>query len=131
LGTIQCIVSGYGASQSVGILSLQSGLVITNWGTIDGQVQNHDGEADGVWTDSQSTTIINNGTISARSKFVARGINTQNSARVVNNGTVQAIADAGTDVITANPANSTTPSGQCSTCGYGNARLTGQSVRPR
>ncbi|MGA2853517.1 MAG: hypothetical protein ABSE90_05245, partial [Verrucomicrobiota bacterium] len=62
-GTIQSIVSGYGSAQAVGVLSLQSGLVITNWGTIDGQVQNHDGEADGVWTDSQSTTIINNGTI--------------------------------------------------------------------
>ena len=103
-GTIQSIVSGYGAAQSVGILSLQSGLVITNWGTIDGQVQNFDGEADGVWTSSQSTTIINNGTISARSKFVARGVNTQNSVRVVNNGTIQAIADAGTDGITANRA---------------------------
>jgi fibronectin type 3 domain-containing protein len=103
-GTIQSIVSGYGSAQAVGILSLQSGLVITNWGTIDGQVQNFDGEADGVWTDSQSTTIINNGTISARSKFSARGINTQNSACVVNNGTVQAIADAGTDGITANRA---------------------------
>jgi fibronectin type 3 domain-containing protein/regulation of enolase protein 1 (concanavalin A-like superfamily) len=103
-GTIQSIVSGYGSAQAVGILSLQSGLVITNWGTIDGQVQNHDGEADGVWTDSQSTTIINNGTISARSKFVGRAINTQNSVRVVNNGTIQAIADAGTDGVTANRA---------------------------
>ncbi|HEX9047671.1 MAG TPA: hypothetical protein VF988_11635, partial [Verrucomicrobiae bacterium] len=76
----------------------------TNWGTIDGQVQNHDGEADGVWTDSQSTTIINNGTISARSQFVARGINTQNNVRIVNNGTIQAIADAGMEGITANRA---------------------------
>jgi fibronectin type 3 domain-containing protein len=103
-GTVQSIVSGYGSAQAVGILSLQSGLVITNWGTIDGQVQNFDGEADGVWTDSQSTTIINNGTISARSKFSARGINTQNSVRVVNNGTIQAIADAGTEGVTANRA---------------------------
>ncbi len=103
-GTIQSIVSGYGSAQAVGVLSLQSGLVITNSGTIDGQVQNFDGEADGVWTDAQSTTIINNGTISARSKFVARGINTQQNVRVVNNGTIQAIADAGTDGVTANRA---------------------------
>src|ERR1035437_10189618 len=103
-GTIQSIVSGYGSAQSMGILSLQSGLVITNWGTIDAQVLNHDGWAAGVSTDSQSTTIINNGMISARSKFLAQGINTQNRVQVINNGTIQAICDAGTEGVTANRA---------------------------
>jgi fibronectin type 3 domain-containing protein len=103
-GTIQSIVSGYGSAQAVGILSLQSGLVITNWGTIDAQVLNHDGWAAGVSTDSQSTTIVNNGTISARSKFLAQAINTQNRVQVVNNGTLEAICDAGTEGVTANRA---------------------------
>ena len=103
-GTIQSIVSGYGAAQSVGILSLKSGLVITNWGTIYGQVQNHDVVAAGVWTEAQSTTLINHGTISARSKFTAVGILTGQKVYIVNNGTIQAVCDGGTEGITANRA---------------------------
>ncbi len=100
-GTIQGILSGYGAAQAEGILSLQF-LTITNSGTIDGEVLNNDGEADGVWTDSSGTTIINSGTISARSQFLARAVNIQNSVYLVNNGTIQAVADVGMQGITAN-----------------------------
>ncbi|HLP77609.1 MAG TPA: hypothetical protein VK327_11915, partial [Candidatus Paceibacterota bacterium] len=101
-GTIQGLVSGTGSAQGIGILSFQNGLVVTNWGTIDGQVQNYDGEAAGISTDAQSTTVVNHGTISARSKFLARAINTQNRVSIINNGTIEAIADGGTQGNTAN-----------------------------
>ena len=54
-GTIQAVISGYGSAQAVGIGSLQVS-TITNWGTIDAQVLNNDGEAMGVWADSGGTT---------------------------------------------------------------------------
>ena len=100
-GTIQAIVSGYGSAQAIGIGSLQT-LTITNSGTIDAQVLNNDGEAMGVWADSGGTTLVNNGTISARSQFSTVGVNVGNNIRIVNNGTIQSIADAGTQGISAN-----------------------------
>ena len=104
-GTIQGIISGNGTAQAVGIASLQT-LTITNSGTIDGEVLNNDGYAQGVWTDAGNAgnTIINNGIISARSKFSTVAVNTQNRVYLVNNGTIQSIADAGTQGISANQA---------------------------
>ena len=100
-GTIQAVISGYGSAQAVGIGSLQVS-TITNWGTIDAQVLNNDGEAMGVWADSGGTTLVNNGTISARSQFSTVGVNANNNLYLVNNGTIQSIADAGTQGISAN-----------------------------
>ena len=100
-GTIQAIVTGYGSAQAIGVGSLQFS-TITNSGTINAQVLNSDGEAMGVWADSGGTTLINNGTISARSQFSTVGVNAGNSIRIINNGTIQSIADAGTQGISAN-----------------------------
>ena len=95
-GTIESTVSGSGPAQAVGIGSIQQ-FTINNWGTIAGTTQNYLGDAEGVWTESSGTTLVNHAgaTIIATSDFLARAVHTQNAVNLVNDGTIEAVCGAG------------------------------------
>ena len=104
-GTIQGIVTGTGEAQADGIYTLQN-VTINNSGTLNGQVQNHDGWACGVYANSGGLTVNNNAgaTISASSPYYATAIQCANSVFITNNGTITCTASAGTQGITAKQA---------------------------
>ena len=106
-GTIQGIVSGTGEAQGEGILSFQA-LTVNNWGLIDGEVLNHDGDADGIYGSGSGITLYNyaGATISATAQFSAYAVNVPNKMYVVNDGTITATAYAGTQQGTGNLYNS-------------------------
>ena len=102
-GTIQSVVTGYGAEEAAGIYSLQN-VTINNSGTVDGEVLNNDGIAYGIYTEGGVANINNNAgaTISATSQWSATGINASQRQNIVNNGTVKVTATGGTQGNTAN-----------------------------
>ena len=108
-GTIQGVVSGTGQAQGAGIVSLQT-VTINNSGTIDGEVQNNDGYAVGVLTNSGGgTTLVNNAgaTISASGPWLAEGVSaaaSSSNVSIINNGTIIATATNGTQGDTAQMA---------------------------
>jgi autotransporter-associated beta strand protein len=102
-GIMQGVVTGSGQAYAVGVYTMQNVNAINNWGTIDAQLQNHDGYA---YAARGSGNITNNAgaTCSATGTFYAAGVSGF-CGNVVNNGTIKVIATGGTEGDTANQAN--------------------------
>jgi hypothetical protein len=102
-GTMQSIVTGYGEAYAAGIWSIQNATV-NNSGVCNGQVLNNDGAAYGVYVSGAGATINNNagGTMSATAQWYANGVWAGQTASVVNNGTITAVATGGRQGVEAN-----------------------------
>jgi len=106
-GTMQGIVTGSGQAFGVGLYAEENTVTINNSGTMDGEVQNNDGTAAGVYATGNVTMTNNVGaTLSATAPYYAGGIYTSGGGAqyIVNNGTIVATATGATQGTNANQA---------------------------
>ena len=115
--TIKAILTGSGQAFANGIQSFEQYgptspiLNIQNYGTVDGEVLNHDGTAAGInsYANYGGLTVTNyeGATVSAAAPYYAAGIYGQiynGDIQVINDGTAQATATGGRQGTTANTA---------------------------
>jgi hypothetical protein len=106
-GTMQAVVTGSGQAFGVGLYAEANAVTIRNWGTMDGEVQNNDGTAAGVYA-TGNVTITNNAgaAMSATAPYYAGGIYSAGGGAqyIVNNGTIAATATGATQGSNANQA---------------------------
>jgi fibronectin type 3 domain-containing protein/regulation of enolase protein 1 (concanavalin A-like superfamily) len=106
-GTMQAIVTGSGQAFGIGLYAEANNVTINNSGTMDGEVQNNDGTAAGIYA-TGNVTITNNagGTLSATAPYYAGGIYTSGGGAqmIINNGTIIATATGAMQGSNANQA---------------------------
>jgi len=106
-GTMQAVVTGSGQAFGVGLYAEANTVTIKNWSTMDGEVQNNDGPAAGVYATGNVTMTNNVGaTLSATAPYYAGGIYSAGGGAqyIVNNGTIVATATGATQGTNANQA---------------------------
>jgi fibronectin type 3 domain-containing protein len=106
-GTMQAVVTGSGQAFGVGLYAEENAVTIKNWGTMDGEVQNNDGTAAGVYATGNVTMTNNVGaTLSATAPYYAGGIYSAGGGAqyIVNNGTIVATATGAIQGTNANQA---------------------------
>ncbi len=106
-GTMQAIVTGSGQAFGVGLYAEASAVTINNSGTMDGEVQNHDGMAAGVYATGVVNATNNAGAAwSATAPYYAAGIYSSGGGEqtIVNNGTIKATATGATQGSNSNQA---------------------------
>jgi fibronectin type 3 domain-containing protein len=106
-GAMQGVVTGSGQAFGVGLYAEENTVTINNSGTMDGEVQNNDGTAAGVYATGNVTMTNNVGaTLSATAPYYAGGIYTSGGGAqyIVNNGTIVATATGATQGTNANQA---------------------------
>ena len=106
-GIMQAVVTGSGQAFGIGLYAEANTVTIKNWGTMDGEVQNNDGTAAGVYATGNVTMTNNVGaTLSATAPYYAGGIYSAGGGAqyIVNNGTIAATATGATQGTNANQA---------------------------
>ncbi|HUZ06920.1 MAG TPA: hypothetical protein VMV89_05465, partial [Candidatus Paceibacterota bacterium] len=106
-GRMQGLVTGTGQAFGVGLYAEANTVTINNSGTMDGEVQNNDGTAAGVYATGNVTMTNNVGaTLSATAPYYAGGIYSAGGGAqyIVNNGVIEVTATGATQGTNANQA---------------------------